>query len=221
MLADYQQLEDDLVRDQAGVIDADARDRAIAGAVVQYGADVPRRLTLSVMWPADGTMGVVPDGWVDGTRVVDAECPHGTPVTVVAVRVPDGWALQSTQPLPAGATVWLTCSAPHVVSDTEDTVGAVHRTPVAMLAASVLCLQLATHYSAQRETAIGADASATETRAREYAARAMEYRSAYYVGTGQNDPFKSSASSGSGVAPAAAIGAWPARRRAILIKRGL
>lgn len=223
MLADFQQLVDDLVREPAEVLDTGARDRALAGALVQYGAELPRQLLAEVMWPATGTLGVPPAGWAEGMRVVAAEYPVGQAQSVTAVRMPDGWALQSAQPLPAGATVRLTYSAPHVVTSTEDTVGAPHRLPVAMLAASVLCLQLATHFSSQRETAIGADASATESRAREYAARAKEYRAAYYVGTGQADPYKTGAGAGnaSGVAPAAAIGAWPSRRRAGLIERGL
>ena len=214
-LADYQQLVNDLVRDQAEVIDAPARDRAITSAVLQFGAEVPRQLTADVMWPADGYTGVPPAGWQEGMRVLSAQYPRGTPRAVGAIRTPDGWALQSVESLPNGALVALTYTGPHELTDTEDTIGIVHRTPVAMLAASLLCQQLATHYSSQRETAMGADVSQTETRAREFAARAREYRRAYYVGTGQADPFKAASGqgAGSGVASAAATGGWPARQR--------
>lgn len=144
-LADYQQLVNDMVRDQAAIVTPDVQGRAIEQARVRYSAD----------------------------------CEHdlgGDPA--------------------------------------EDTIPVQHRLPVASLAASMLCQQLATYFSGQRETTLGADASQTETRAREFAARAKEYRTAYYVGTGQIDPYaKPAASTGSGATAAAAVATWPGRPR--------
>lgn len=211
MLADYQTLVDDLVRDQSGVIEPAARDRAIAGAVTQYAVAQPRVLRATVEWRVTGVFGPVPAGWKDGMRVLNAQYPTGQARFVAAIVTGGGFALECSERLPAGALVQVDYTAPHTVTADEDTIPEIHRAPVAMLAASMLCQQLATYYSAQRETLIGADASSTETRAREFAARAREYRSAYYIGTGQADPYKSGATGG--VAAAMAVGNWPARRR--------
>lgn len=145
-LADYQQLVDDMVRDQNAIVTPDVQSRAIEQARVRYSADCEHDLG-------------------DGTEPVD-------------------------------------------------TIPVQHRLPVASLAASMLCQQLATYYSGQRETTLGADASQTETRAREFAARAKEYRTAYYVGTGQIDPYaKPATSASSGATAAAAVATWPGRPR--------
>ena len=88
---------------------------------------------------------------------------------------------------------------------------------VAQYAAWLLCQQLATRYSGERETPMGAEVARTETRARSYAARAKEYRSAYYAGTGQSDPFKQ-ADLGGDLAPAAGVVSWPGRRRNVLTR---
>jgi hypothetical protein len=53
----------------------------------------------------------------------------------------------------------------------------------------------------------------TESRARNFAARAKEYRSAYYQGTSQADPFAPAGSPAGGQAAAAAVVSWPGRRR--------
>ena len=109
----------------------------------------------------------------------------------------------------------------HALSATEDTIPARHRLPVAQYAAHLLCHQLATHYSAQRENSFGSDASMTETRAREFAARAKEMRSAYYAGIGVSDPFTSATGGSSGSTAAAGVVSWPSRNpRHRLVQRG-
>lgn len=95
-----------------------------------------------------------------------------------------------------------------------ETIPPQHRMPVAQYAAYLLCQQLATRYSGERDTAVGGDVARTESRARNYAARAKEFRAAYYEGTGQADPFASATSGGgNGLAAAAAVTSWPGRRR--------
>lgn len=105
--------------------------------------------------------------------------------------------------------------------DGEDTVPALHRLPVACYAAALLCRQLATYYSGQRETTLNADNSHTDVRARDYAARANEYRATYYLALGLSDPYarhgSGGAASGSGVAAAAAVKSWPGRQRSGLV----
>lgn len=63
---------------------------------------------------------------------------------------------------------------------------------------SLLCQQLAAYYSAERETSISADGSNTESRARNYAYRAKDYRAAYFAGIGKADPVAQAASGGAG-----------------------
>ena len=94
-----------------------------------------------------------------------------------------------------------------------------HRLPVVQWAAYLLCQQLATRYSSERETTLAVDMARTQSRAQAYAARAKEYRQAYYAGTGQADPLDPSAAPSQGVA--AAVASWPRRNpRHNLVRRG-
>lgn len=212
-LADYQQLVDDMVRDQSGTVTIAHRDRAIEQARVRYSADCLRTVVADVTWPAAGVCGPVPEGWSD-SAFVKQSLYAGQPIFIGSYRTLDGWGLESVQSLPEGAVVRLTYTTEHLLDGESDTISLAHRLPVSSLAAGLLCHQLATYYSGQRETMINADASSTESRAKDYAARAKEYRSAYFVGTGQPDPYaKPHAGIGSGAAAAAAVGSWPGRPR--------
>lgn len=94
-----------------------------------------------------------------------------------------------------------------------------HRLPVVQWAAYLLCQQLATRYSSERETTLAVDMARTQSRAQAYAARAKEYRQAYYAGTGQADPLDPSAAPSQGAA--AAVASWPRRNpRHNLVRRG-
>ncbi|MDP3614517.1 MAG: hypothetical protein Q8R98_21950, partial [Rubrivivax sp.] len=120
--------------------------------------------------------------------------------------------------LPAGALLRITFTAEHeLVQGTtpKDTIPAKHRDGVAAYAAHLLCRELATLYSAERESSIAADGSNSESRARNYAFRAREFRSAYYATIGVADPMASgtggnSASSATG---AGAVVSWGSRAR--------
>lgn len=224
-LADIQQLVNDLARDQGEVVTSDARNRAIEAARLQYSADCPRPLVVDLTWP-EGDWAPVPVGWTHGAWVVSAEYPVDRRpralIEVAAYQTPDGWQVMAACPPPAGAVVRLSFMAGHELSDTADTLPAHHRLAVAQFAAHLVCHQLATHYSAQREASLGADASMTETRAREFAARAKELRAAYYAGVGVPDPFKAaSGGAASGAAAAAGVATWPRRNpRFGLARRG-
>lgn len=225
-LADFQQLVDDMVADQASVITPEVRDRAIEQARVRYSADCERELVEDVTWLADGFDGPLPAGWTLGAYVRQAEYPIGhKPPSLIQLAVyqtPSGQSLAAVESFAAGSVVRVTYAAPHLLQDGLDAVDTIplnHRQAVAQFAAYVLCQQLATRYSGERETAIGADAVQTESRARAFAARAKEYRTAYYVGTGQADPFaKAAATTGTGAAPGFAIGSWPGRKRNLLTR---
>jgi len=228
-LADFQQLVADMVSDQDTVITADNRDRAIEQARVRYSADCERVLVEDITWLADGFDAPLPIGWTLGAYLRQAEYPIGhKPLSLIELAVyqtPSGQSLTAVEPFEAGSVVRVTFGAPHLLQggvDPQDTVPLQHRQAVAQYAAYVLCQQLSTRYSGERETAIGADVVQTETRSRAYAARAKEYRTAYYVGTGQVDPFAKSTASGnsggSGATPAAAVGSWPGRKRGLLTR---
>jgi hypothetical protein len=223
-LADFQALLSDLARDQGEVLNTDTRARALEAARLQYSADRPRLLVEDVIWLANA-LAPVPLGWTESAWVKQAEYPIGRDpmslIDVAAYMSPDGWQLMAATFVPVGDQVRVTFMAEHELSATADTVPVVHRLAVAQYAAHLLCHQLATYYSAQRETMLGSDASMTETRAREFAARSKELRSAYYVGIGLTDPFKAT---GSGSAPgsaAAGVVSWPSRNpRHRLVQRG-
>ena len=225
-LADIQQLVDDMVTDQDAVTPT-VRDRAIEAARVRYSTDCERELVEDVTWAVAGFDGPLPEGWSMGAYVRQAEHPIGRqPVALIDLAVyqsPAGQSLAATHQLPEGAVVRVTFGAPHLLQGgvaPADTIPRAHREAVAQYAAYVLCQQLATRFSGDQETAVGADVSLTETRARAYAARAKEYRTAYYLGTGQVDPFAkpSASSAGSGATPAAAVGSWPRRQRGLLTR---
>lgn len=215
-LADIEQLVKDMVADQDANVTPDVLTRAIGQALQQYSADCPREVIQSVTWPR-GAFADVPANWVPGTTILRAVWVLGAgltagmqrPVFVAAFRKDaDTWALEANQLLPEGAVVQLTLAGTHVLSDTEDSIPAAHHYPVAAWTASLLCRQLATRFSAERETAIGADMAQTESRARAYAARAKEWRAAYFSALGLIDPEQRKDAPGGA---ASASVSWPKR----------
>ena len=219
--ADYQQLLADMVADTSGTVSAEMRNRAIAQAGIRYSGDVEREVVADITWQSDGVFAPAPDGWHERAWVRLAECPIGLrPVSllhITAYRAPAGWMLESADALRMGDVVRLTYHTSHVLTEATDTIPEHHRAAVAAWAASLLCVQLATYFSGQREPMLGADVSQTETRAREFSARAKEFRALYYVGIGMSDPFgkggSAGAAGGSGTSASAFVGQWPGRKR--------
>ena len=215
--ADFQQLVTDMVPYQDANMAVDVQRRAIEEAVLRYGADVPRLLVEDVVWPVAGVFGPVPASWTDQAIVRSAEYPVGLhPAAALfldAYRQPDGsWGLEAVRSLPQGALVRVRFSVSHALTDDADTIPVLHRWPVAQYAAHLLCQQLATRFSAERESAIGADVARTESRAKAYSLRAKEYRAGYYAGIGEADPLKQ-AEHGADLGAAAAVIGLPQRRR--------
>lgn len=223
-LAYIQALIDDLARDQGEVLSADARTRALEAARLQYSVDRPRILVEDIAW-ASGNLAPVPSSWTESVWIKSAEYPIGRdPASLIDVapyRSPEGWHLLAATPVQAGDLVRVTFMADHQLTELVDTIPVVHRLAVAQYAAHLLCHQLATYYSAQRETMLGSDASVTETRAREFASRSKELRSAYYIGVGLADPFKASGGSSAPGSAAAGVVSWPSNNpRHRLVHRG-
>ena len=220
---DYQELVDRMVRAPADTVDGTDRDAAIELARLRYSEDCERKLTEDVTWAADGYVGPLPAGWLDGSYLVSGEYPIGQqPVALIDLSVymtPTEQKLVTPDALQAGAIVRVQYCAPHVLNagDTpEDTVPARHREAVASYAAHVLFKQLAAHFSGERETSVGADGSNTESRARNFALRARDVRAAYFAGIGKVDPLTDKGASMGNAA--ASVSSWPGRRRANLVQ---
>jgi hypothetical protein len=220
-LADYQALVDKMVRADATVIVAADRDAAIELARLRYSEDAVRRLTEDVVWAAEGYIGPLPASWVTGSSIVTTEYPIGMePPEFLDMSVyvtPSAQELLSPDVLPAGAAVRVQFTAPHLLnagSTPADTIPLKHREAVASYAAQILCRELASYYSGQRDTAIGADNSNGESRARNFSSRAREYRSAYYAGIGKADPQSDKGAGGATAgAGAASVSSWTGRGR--------
>ncbi|HSV81486.1 MAG TPA: hypothetical protein VLK85_20000 [Ramlibacter sp.] len=228
--ADYQDLVDKMVRAPGGtdsIATAD-RDMAIELARLRYSQDAERELVEDVVWAATGYFGPLPADWAEGSYLKQAEYPIGyQPATLIALAIygtPFEQQLVVEDALPAAATVRVTFAAPHLLNGggtPADTVPLAHREAVASYAASLLCGQLAAHFSGEREASISADGSHTESRSRNYATRAKEYRAAYYAGIGKADPRAAKGGSAAAVGePAASVSSWAGRTRNSLTRQG-
>lgn len=217
----YQTLVNALARSDV-YTDAD-RDAAIELARLRYSEDAPRKLTEDVTWTAEGYVGPLPASWVDGSSIVSTEYPIGNepPLFIdAAVYVtPTGQQLASPDVLPLGAVVRVQFNAPHLLDDSPaDTIPAKHREAVASYAAQILCKQVASYYSGQRDPAVGADNSNGDSRARNFASRARDYRAAYYAGIGKADPQSDKGNGATEGAAAASVSSWAGRGRLGLVR---
>lgn len=214
-LADHTQLLGDLVPAALTAdLDALSRSRALASAVLWYEREQPLEVSVSIAWAVAGVFQPAPDGWQPAWRVRELRAPGGRPLFAAGVLYGGAWVLECSECVAAGDVLDLRYARGHELSETADTIPAAHRPAVAAWAASLLCQQLATWYSAQRESAISAQVAQTETRAREFARRAQEYRGAAYAAIGRADPQAGGSASGSPTGGAAAsVSAWPGRRQ--------
>lgn len=191
MLADFQILVDDLVRDSAQWVTPEQRERAIGLALSRYSTDRPRELVEDVT-STGGQALPLPAGWVAGESVLQGiETPVGRipPVTLPSAqwsiyRGPLSEEIRLAQSLLAGDVARLSYSAPHRLSSTEDTIPQAHREAVACYAASLLAEQVATVHAGASDATIGADRVDQAHPAREWAARAKSYRNRYFATLG-------------------------------------
>lgn len=218
-LVDFQNLVQRLVRAPAELVTADDIDRVIGSAVRQYSTDRPRTLVRDVTWLDTGYYGPVPAELGVDSQVLEAEQPIGDVPrnlrqVALAIIPPEVLQLVCEDSLAAGDVLRLQFTAQHELDAGNDTVPSEDRDALGSWAAHLLCRELATYFSGERESSIGADGSNTDSRARNYAARAKDYRAAYFSALGITDPMASG--SGNGAAPVAGAGAvatWPARER--------
>lgn len=191
MLADYQDLVDDMVRDDAGHVSVEQRDKAIVLAVERYSQARPRRAVEDV--PGTGTTLSLPSGFVDGfSDVIGIEYPVGRVPPSVVTR--DRWALYlgpdglEIMTLDAFSdTVRVRYTIQHVLSPTVDTLPVGDRETVAKYAAALVCEQLAALYAGDTDPTIGVDRMQGQSRSQAFAARAREYRKQYQLALGIED----------------------------------
>ncbi len=202
MLADFEDLVQRLVRDDAGKLDQAADvDPAIANAVTRYSKDRPQT-KVEDLTPADANTLPLPNAWEQHfSAIASLEYPIGQNprITIESGR---WWLYQD----PAAITIKLadavdttqkvraSFSIAHVVSAAQDTVPLGDREPVACWAAADLCDQLAALYSGGTDSTIQADSVRQQSKSQEYAARAKALRKRYTDELGIDDKRNEAAS---------------------------
>lgn len=203
---ELRQLVDEMLRDQQGVIEDGARNRAIDMALARYDVDMPRRKSAWLTWQAEGVSQPLPEGyhWNRYYDLLHTEHGGRAVAAVVQRSATPGREFVLTLPeaVRAGVQVFIIWACPHEAGSVHPT----HQAAVAAYAAHLLAQQLAGYYSSERETAMGGDASRTESRARNWAARARELRALYFAGVGALDPMDAPQRPAAG-----AVASWPAR----------
>lgn len=192
-LSDIQALVDGMVRVGGAAALADDRDAAIGVAVARYGRDRPRQAVDDIA-AAGGVFLGLPAAWVDGSSTlvemeepIDADPPSRIlPAEIRLDLTPAGARFRLPRSLSAGALVRVRFTAPHLLSDVEDTIPAADREAVAAYAGAHLLDALAVGASGDTDSSINAVAVNRATPAQEYAARAKELRRRYVVSLGIN-----------------------------------
>lgn len=195
MLADYEQLVTDLIRDDAARIVLTEKDRAIAAAVYRYSEDRPQEKAQDVT-PASANLLPLPAAWEqDFSGLLLLEYPIGNvPPTFVDqgrykfYRSPTALQVQLDDAVAVAANnVRATFTIKHVVDAANDTIPVHHREPVANWAAAICCDQLAAFYSGGTDSTIQADSVENRSKADEYATRAKSLRKFYLDNLGVDD----------------------------------
>jgi hypothetical protein len=195
MLADYEQLVSDLVRDDAARLTPEERRRAIAAAVLRYSTDKPRTKVQDVT-PETAQRLPLPAAWEEGfSSLLAIEHPLGqVPPRYLDAGVhqvyDDGAArkilLRQGVEVAANSTR-LSFTIRHAVSAAEDSIPLQDREPVACYAAASCCDQLASFYSGGSDSTIQADSVDGRSKAQEYASRARALRKRYFDELGIED----------------------------------
>jgi hypothetical protein len=187
MLADYEQLVTDLIRDDAAKIVLAEKDRAIAAAVYRYSEDRPQEKAQDVT-PSSANVLPLPGAWeADFSNLRSLEYPIGNvPPTFVDqgryrwYRAPGGLQVNLDDAVAVAANnVRATFTYKHVVDAGNDSIPIQHRLPVASWAAAICCHQLAAFYSSGQDSTIQADSVQQQSKATEYKKRADELEQFY------------------------------------------
>lgn len=187
MLADYQTLADNLVRDDTGKIAIADRDRALGMAFERYSKDRPRTKVEDLV-AAGGNELALPAGWqADFSAIKSLEYPIGNvPATFIEpefrrlYQKPASIVIQLDSALGVGAQVRSSYTARHQVDAGTDTIPVGDREVVASYAAAICLDQLAAFFSGASDSTISADAVDHRSRAAEFASRASRLRKSYF-----------------------------------------
>jgi hypothetical protein len=203
MLADYEQLVADLVRDDAAKLTLAEKDRAIAAAVYRYSEDRPQEKAQDLT-PSDANTLPLPGAWeLDFSSLRSLEYPIGdVPATFIKpertsfYRTPAALVIKLLDAVAVAANnVRSTYTIKQVVDGANDTIPIQHRQAVAAWAAAICCDQLASFYSSGTDATIQADSVQQQSKAQEYTKRAKDLRKFYLDELGIDD--KRSAPAGS------------------------
>lgn len=182
---DYQNIVGNLARDDAGRLDVDARDTAIALAVIRYSKDRPLSAVEDVA-SLGGHYLVLPTGWdADSSDVQAVEYPIGNvPPNYLGGNwrnnTPTGVQIGIPSSLTTGELVRMTYTKPHVLEGEIDTLPVRDREAVASYAAAILFDQLAATYSGDTDSTIMADGVNHGDKSGRFASRANKLRQRYF-----------------------------------------
>lgn len=182
---DYQNIVGNLARDDAGRLDVDARDTAIALAVIRYSKDRPLSVVEDVA-SLGGHYLVLPTGWdADSSKVQEVEYPIGNvPPNYLSGNwrnnTPTGVQIGIPSSLTTGELVRMTYTKPHVLEGEIDTLPVRDREAVASYAAAILFDQLAATYSGDTDSTIMADGVNYGDKSGRFASRANKLRQRYF-----------------------------------------
>jgi hypothetical protein len=187
VLADYETLVADFVRDEASKLTTEQIGRAITQAVKRYSKDRPRQKVEDIAAPG-GNLLPLPAAWeADFSRVDSLEHPVGNvPPTVLGAgewamyATPTGLNIQVMAAITAAQAVRATYTIAHVLSAVTDTIPVGDREPVASYAAAVLLDELASLYSNDQDSTIKADSVQHISKAGEFSRRANVLRKRYF-----------------------------------------
>lgn len=183
MLADLQELVDDMVRDDASRIDAGQRDRALSLALVQYGRDRPRRIVADETMPANGRI-MPPEGARDILAIefpIDQVPPRFlSPHQWQPYDAPEGRCLLVLARIQPDETIRVTYAGPHVLADDECSIPETDREAVGSYAAAILFDQIAAMTSGDGNPTIPADTVNHGAKPENFAKRAERWRQRYH-----------------------------------------
>lgn len=194
MLSHFQTQTERLVRDDSGRLLPEDLDLAIEQAVLHFSKDRPRAVIEDVT--GDGTAWLdLPEGWqTDISSLIAIEYPIGsTPPEYLEgfdiYRGPESELiyLGDDNSVADGADARVTYGAAHILDEETDTIPTTYRMAVCLLAASFLCEQLASAYTGDTNSTIGADSVDHQSKSRDYAARAKDLRRRYQDLVGVED----------------------------------
>lgn len=181
-LEDFQDLIDNMVRDEADEITIEQRDQALLLAVIRYSSDRPVTMVEELTSPG-GQFLDLPASWdLQFSRPLKLEIPDGDDATEVDATIEQtlsGVRIRAGRSLADGETLHLFFTGMHELDAENDTIPLKDREAVASWASALLLDQLSTLYSGSMDSTLDADSVNHQSKGRDYAARAKSKRQAY------------------------------------------